>query len=124
MPDTKTALASKTERQTRLQRAAAKVASNGKHEATKESKLKKPQRQVLSTLAKLKTGEGLSRRGIADKVAKTDSVINGRIANESKTYQGLLDDGFIKSKEIGGPGEEINETIYFITAAGKKAIGK
>ena len=79
------------------------------------AKMKKPVRQVLGTLAKSKGP--LTRKQIAAAVAKAgDAIVNGRISQETVTYAGLVKQKYIT--EIEGK----SETVYEITAAGRKAL--
>ncbi len=85
--------------------------------------LRKPHRQVLGTLVKAGPKASLSRRTIATRVeAAGDSLINGRIAAETNTYHELETWGYVTGNQLGGPGEEVNEYAYTITAAGRKAL--
>ena len=86
--------------------------------ASSNGKLLKPHRQVLGTLAKAKGP--LSRRAIAERVGRTENLIEGRIAAETKTYGALEASGFIRVKtfDIDGKTETVNE----LTAAGRKAL--
>lgn len=89
--------------------------------AKKKDFLPKPCRQVLGTLAK--ASGPMTRRAIADKVGKTDTLIEGRISTETKTYAFLLESKFIKERtyEIE---EDVKETGYEILAAGRAAYDR
>lgn len=88
--------------------------------ASANGKLHKPERQVLRTL--VKAAGPLSRREIARRVEKQDALVNGRIAAETKTYEGLEKKGLIRVKDLDIDGK--NETVNEITAAGKKAFAE
>ena len=83
-------------------------------------KVLKPHRLVLSALATAKAP--MSRRAIADKVGRQEKLVNGRIAQETLTYTALEKLDMVKGKQLGGPGEEINEYAYMITPKGKSAL--
>lgn len=89
--------------------------------AKKEDFLPKPCRQVLGTLAK--ASGPMTRRAIADKVGKTDALIEGRISAETKTYALLIENKWVKERtyEIE---EGVKETGYEIMATGRTAYDK
>ena len=80
--------------------------------------ISKSVRQVLGTLAAAKGP--MTRRQVANKVAVTDKVHAGRIADESLTYNGLVASGDISEIELDD--ETGYEMAYKITAKGRKLL--
>lgn len=76
--------------------------------------LSKSCRQVLEALYQARGP--MSRRMIADKIMEKESLSNGRIAQESMTYNGLIATGDLREIEL----EDFSETHYTITAKGRK----
>jgi hypothetical protein len=120
-PDAKPATAPKATATKRKGKKGKKAAAkpNNAAKPTANGKMIKPWRQVLTILAK---GGALTRQGIAAAVQKRlkDTLVNNRVAQESKTYAALAERGYIKVHEVDVEGRA--ETCHEITAAGRKAL--
>jgi hypothetical protein len=88
--------------------------------AARPARLPKPCRQVLATLAKAQGP--MTRREIADKVGKTETLIEGRIAAETKTYGFLTEAKLIKEHVVQVDEAMAPQTCYAILAAGRTAL--
>jgi hypothetical protein len=113
--------AAKAAKGSKAKGAKAAPASNG--EARPAGGLGRPYLRVLKALAK----GPLGRRGVAEAIIKAGTkCYNNRIPNESLTYRELTGQGLVREKKVNVSGEEggREETLYELTAAGRKALEK
>ena len=95
-----------------------KKATNKTPASSKTSKMRKPARQILAVLTKIKGSA--SRSTIAAIAEKTEKLANHRIADEAGNYSHLVQAGFIVERIIQT--DLRKERTYTITPAGREAL--
>lgn len=113
----------------------AKAAPKAAAKADAKPGIRLPQARILKALAASKKpltrGELIAKvsrdpdhpTAIGDALGVTDPK-NRPVREKAAGYKSLITLGLVKEHHLGGPGEEVNETVHEITAAGRKALEK